>query len=105
MITPQVTVQTNDGGVLVVACSGDFDMDTTNLLGEACSRLAPGEPLVVDATQVSFADSSFLNALIQLQNNRPLALQGPLPDQLRRLMEMTGSLTLFAIRHHADPAG
>ncbi|MEW2417839.1 STAS domain-containing protein [Streptomyces sp. NPDC046866] len=101
MITPKVTVKSEAGGVPVVVCSGDFDMDTTNLLAEAGGKAAPGEPMVVDVTQVTFADSSFLNALIRLRNDRPVALQGPLPDQLHRLMEMTGALALFAIRHPA----
>ncbi|MFF2192979.1 hypothetical protein [Streptomyces sp. NPDC058157] len=58
----------------------------------------------MDVRQVSFADSSFLNALIRLLHIRPLALQGPLPHQLHRLMEMTGALSLFDIRDPTRPA-
>lgn len=47
---------------------------------------------------MSFADSSFLNLLVHLRNTRPLVLQGPLPHQLHRVMELTGALALFEIR-------
>ncbi|MCX5584002.1 hypothetical protein [Streptomyces erythrochromogenes] len=53
---------------------------------------------------MEFADSSFLNALIRLRNTRPLTLRGPLPRQLRRMMEMTGALDLFDIRPTPDRA-
>ncbi|EFL19464.1 predicted protein [Streptomyces sp. C] len=52
----------------------------------------------MDLAQVSFADSSFLNLLVHLRNTRPLVLQGPLPHQLHRVMELTGALALFEIR-------
>ncbi|MFK0223682.1 hypothetical protein ACIQWN_36540 [Streptomyces vinaceus] len=47
---------------------------------------------------MTFADPSFLNALILLRNSRSLVLAGPLPHQLERLLEMTGALALFTIR-------
>ncbi|MFE1788641.1 STAS domain-containing protein [Streptomyces sp. NPDC059525] len=63
MTVPQVTVKTDVGGVRVVVCSGDFDLDTINVLVEACAdEDSPAGPLVVDVAGVSFADSSFLNA-------------------------------------------
>ncbi|MFE5627357.1 STAS domain-containing protein [Streptomyces virginiae] len=103
MIAPKVTVGTDEDGLRVVVCSGEFDLDTTELLIEACDLApAPAGPLVLDVRQVAFADSSFLNALIRLRNTRPLALHGPLPSQLRRMMEMTGALTLFDIRDTTD---
>ncbi|MFG2666598.1 STAS domain-containing protein [Streptomyces sp. NPDC048387] len=104
MTTPKVTVKMGADGVPVAVCSGDFDMDTTNLLVEACYEATSGQPLVVDVTQVTFADSSFLNALVRLRKDCPLTLQGPLPDQFRRLLEMTGAVGLFAIRRPTDPA-
>ncbi|MFE5627363.1 STAS domain-containing protein [Streptomyces virginiae] len=58
--------------------------------------------LVIDVRQVAFGDSSFLNALIRLRNTRTLALQGPLPHQLHRMLELTGALPLFDIRDTTD---
>ncbi|MFJ9597902.1 STAS domain-containing protein [Streptomyces virginiae] len=103
MTTPQVTVSSETDGVGFVVCSGEFDLDTTTLLIEACyDQPVPAGPLVIDVRQVTFGDSSFLNALIRLRNTRPLAVQGPLPSQLRRMMEMTGALALFEIRDIPD---
>ncbi|MFE5488948.1 STAS domain-containing protein [Streptomyces virginiae] len=101
-----MTVRAEADGVRVVVCSGEFDLDTTGLLTEACDvQPVPALVLVVDVRQVEFADSSFLNALIRLRNTRPMALQGPLPSQLRRMLEMTGALALFEIRETPDHAG
>ncbi|MFG2342021.1 STAS domain-containing protein [Streptomyces yangpuensis] len=105
MIAPKVTVGTDADGVRLIVCSGEFDLDTTGLLVEACEGgAAVAEPLILDVTQVTFADSSFLNAVIRLRNTRPLTLRGPLPKQLHRVMEMTGALALFEIRDTTDRA-
>ncbi|MFE5620979.1 STAS domain-containing protein [Streptomyces virginiae] len=100
-----MTVEAEADGVRVVVCSGEFDLDTTGLLTEACDvQPVPADLLIVDVRQVEFGDSSFLNALIRLRNTRPLTLRGPLPRQLRRMMEMTGALALFDIRDTPDRA-
>ncbi|MFJ6252505.1 MULTISPECIES: STAS domain-containing protein [unclassified Streptomyces] len=96
-MAPQVTVKTDLDGVRAVICSGEFDMDTIGQLRETCAEADPAGLLVVDVTQVSFADSTFVNLLVHLRNTRPLALQGPLPHQLHRVMELTSALALFEI--------
>ncbi|MFJ3206146.1 STAS domain-containing protein [Streptomyces sp. NPDC086989] len=94
-----MTVRAEADGVSVVACSGEFDQDTVGLLHEACERETAGaQLLVLDVKGVAFADSSFLNTLIRLRRIRPLALAGPLPAQLHRLLELTGALPLFEVR-------
>ncbi|MFC9818105.1 STAS domain-containing protein [Streptomyces virginiae] len=99
MQAPQVMVRAEADGVRVVVCSGEFDLDTTGLLVDACDvRPVPADLLVVDVRQVAFGDSSFLNALIRLRNTRHLVLRGPLPSQLHRMLEMTGALPLFEVR-------
>ncbi|MFE7183445.1 STAS domain-containing protein [Streptomyces erythrochromogenes] len=106
MQAPQVAVRAEADGVRVVVCSGEFDLDTTGLLVNACDVTpVPADLLVIDVQQVAFGDSSFLNALIRLRNTRPLALQGPLPQQLRRMLEMTGALPLFEIRDSTGQTG
>ncbi|MFE5495283.1 STAS domain-containing protein [Streptomyces virginiae] len=105
MKTPKVTVATDEDGAQVVVCSGEFDLDTTELLIEACDIAPAPAGLVLDVRQVAFADSSFLNTLILLRNTRPLTLRGPLPHQMHRLLELTGALPLFDIRdttEHTD---
>ncbi|MFD8794686.1 STAS domain-containing protein [Streptomyces vinaceus] len=99
MESPKVTVRDEAGSVCVVSCSGEFDQDSVGLLQAACDRETAGcELLVVDVRDVSFADSSFLNTLIRLRHTRRLSLAGPLPDQLYRLLELTGALPLFEVR-------
>ncbi|MGW6841221.1 STAS domain-containing protein [Streptomyces sp. NPDC054958] len=101
-----MTVRSDADGVYVVGCAGEFDQDTVGLLQAACDRETPGAKLLVlDVRNVAFADSSFLNTLIRLRNTRPLALAGPLPDQLRRLLDLTGALPLFQVRGDSAQAG
>ncbi|MEU6299820.1 STAS domain-containing protein [Streptomyces erythrochromogenes] len=101
-----MTVNAEADGVRVVVCSGEFDLDTTGLLIEACDIApVPAALLVIDVRQVAFADSSFLNTLIRLRNTRSMALRGPLPHQLHRMLDMTGALPLFDIRDTTDYTG
>ncbi|MGW6862681.1 STAS domain-containing protein [Streptomyces xanthophaeus] len=96
MESPKVTVRSDADGVYVVSCAGEFDQDTIGELAATCDRLdADPKLLVLDVKNVAFADSSFLNALIRLRNTRPLVLEGPLPDQLYRLLTLTGVLGMF----------
>ncbi|MFE5724762.1 STAS domain-containing protein [Streptomyces erythrochromogenes] len=107
MELPKVAVKPAADDAVVVICSGEFDMDTVGILAAACERdAADAELLVLDVAWVAFADSSFLNELIRLRNTRQMVLAGPLPAQLRRMLEMTGALDLFQVRGHttADPA-
>ncbi|MEU9034116.1 STAS domain-containing protein [Streptomyces sp. NPDC048352] len=99
MESPRVTVRAEADGACVVVCSGEFDLDTVGELEAVCAQEAAGaQRLVLDVSGVVFADSSFLNVLLGLRNRRPLVLEGPLPHQLHRLLEMTGVLPLFEVR-------
>ncbi|MFG2988975.1 STAS domain-containing protein [Streptomyces sp. NPDC048257] len=99
MESPKVTVRSEADGVYVVGCAGEFDQDTVGVLRAACEReAADAKLLVLDIRNVVFADSSFLNTMLGLRNTRPLVLEGPLPDQLHRLLELTGALALFRMR-------
>ncbi|MFB7781152.1 STAS domain-containing protein [Streptomyces vinaceus] len=106
MESPKVTVRTEADSVCVVACSGEFDQDTVGVLQAACDRETIGaQLLVLDVKNVTFADSSFLNTLIRLRNTRPLALAGPLPAQLHRLLDLTGALPLFQMSGVGEEIG
>ncbi|ROR00395.1 anti-sigma B factor antagonist [Streptomyces sp. 2132.2] len=106
MGSPRVTVRAEADGACVVACSGEFDQDTIGLLQATCEReTTRAKPLVLDVKNVTFADSSFLNTLIRLRNTRSLSLAGPLPDQLHRLLDMTGTLALFEMREDGEEIG
>ncbi|MFK0223676.1 STAS domain-containing protein [Streptomyces vinaceus] len=102
MESPRVTVRWEDDGTAVVVCGGEFDLDTVGALARACEGEATAaELLVLDVTGVAFADSTFLNELLRLRRSRLVVLAGPLPSQLRRMLEMTGALTLFEVRDDA----
>ncbi|MFD3872864.1 STAS domain-containing protein [Streptomyces sp. NPDC058623] len=99
MESPTVTVRSDAYGVYVVSCAGEFDQDTVGEFGATCDSLGAGAKLLVlDVKDVAFADSSFLNTMIRLRNTRPLVLEGPLPDQLHRLLTLTGALEVFEMR-------
>ncbi|MEU8776857.1 STAS domain-containing protein [Streptomyces sp. NPDC048606] len=87
-------------GAYVIHCAGEFDQDTvpdlTGVVAAVRDRAGAGR-LVVDVRDVTFADSAFLNCLLGLRAAGELVLVGPLPAQLRRLLEITGALTLFTL--------
>ncbi|MEU9235938.1 STAS domain-containing protein [Streptomyces subrutilus] len=106
MESPRVAVRPEKDGTRVVVCSGEFDLDTVGALAAACDQeAADARLLVLDVSRVAFADSTFLNVLIRLRNSRPTVLVGPLPNQLHRLLDVTGALSLFEVRDSSASAG
>lgn len=98
MQSPRVTVRSEPDGVCLVVCPGEFDLDTVAVLATACDGQAgTARLLVLDVTDVVFADSTFLNVLIRLRNTRPMVLAGPLPAQLGRVLEITGAMDVFEV--------
>ncbi|MEV4940711.1 STAS domain-containing protein [Streptomyces zaomyceticus] len=105
MESPKATVHAKADGVYAVSCSGEFGQNTIGQLAATCDGIDAGAKLVVlDVKNVTFADSSFLNTLIRLRSSRRLVLQGPLPGQLYRLLQLTGALALFPLRNGGAPA-
>ncbi|MFF1414775.1 STAS domain-containing protein [Streptomyces sp. NPDC058289] len=97
---PTVTVLPDHGGVRVVRCSGEFDADTEDALQMACATAVAAPEvtqLVLDVRDVTFADSSFLNLLLVTHRDSDLRLRGPVPNQLARLLEMTGADLVLAV--------
>ncbi|MEU9028981.1 STAS domain-containing protein [Streptomyces sp. NPDC048383] len=94
----QVDVLPDEDGVRVIACTGEFDQDILGPLKAACTAATddPGvRRIVLDVTQVAFADSSMLNLMLRLRATDRLVLAGPLPAQLARLLDVTSARTLF----------
>ncbi|MFD3679166.1 STAS domain-containing protein [Streptomyces sp. NPDC058613] len=88
----QVRVLPDEDGVRVIVCAGDFDQDTLALLDQACTHAAddPGvRRIVLDVTQVAFADSSMLNLMVRMLHTGRLVLAGPVPEQLGWLLDLT----------------
>lgn len=91
----------NHGREVRLRMVGEIDMATVPLIEEAfSSALREGyERIVIDLSEVRFMDSSGLNALIRARNRLDdrrvnLAISG-LSDQVRRLFELSGLMTVF----------
>ncbi|MFX4292914.1 STAS domain-containing protein [Streptomyces bohaiensis] len=97
MSLPASAGSTTDVGRLPF--SGELDMDSVPGVSARAAELraAGATRLVLDVRHITFADSTAVNLLLQLRHNGPLTLRGPLPDQLFRLLELTGTLPLFEI--------
>ncbi|MET9700778.1 STAS domain-containing protein [Streptomyces sp. NPDC006529] len=75
----------------VVTGRGDMDMDTLGPLAEALQTAARTHDVVVlDASQISFGDSSFLNLLLNTHKITTLRVAAP-QKQLLSLLEITGA--------------
>ncbi|MFD7027874.1 STAS domain-containing protein [Streptomyces sp. NPDC059917] len=96
-----VTVLPDVDDVRVITCIGEFDQDTLEPFRRAVAQ-ATADPaprmIVLDISQITFADSSMLNEMLRLRHTgRPLVLAGPLPQRLARLFELTAADQVFTI--------
>ncbi|MGW5136925.1 STAS domain-containing protein [Streptomyces sp. NPDC004135] len=91
-------------GAAVVVARGAYDMDSVEPLADALETAARTHPKVVlDASGVTFADSTFLNLLILTHQAATLRVVDPSP-QVRRLCEITGVDGLLELRATVDAA-
>jgi len=94
------TVLARLGEPSVITVSGDADLHSIGPVGEAVRTALDHHPhLVFDLGGVAFADSSFLNVLLQARNTS-LERGGSVrllraSSQVRRLLDLTGAGTLF----------
>ena len=82
-----------DGGVTVVAVSGEIDIAVAGRLESALARAsAKGPRVILDLTECSFIDSSGLRAILlasrELENGRGLAVAAP-NSQVLRVLEIS----------------
>ncbi|MEV7127451.1 STAS domain-containing protein [Streptomyces sp. NPDC093260] len=91
-------------GVWVVVAQGSYDMQSVAPLANALDTAAGRcSKVVLDVSGVTFADSSFLNVLIQAHQATTLRVVSP-PQQLRRLCEITGVDAVLETRPTVDAA-
>ncbi|MDT0386347.1 STAS domain-containing protein [Streptomyces dubilierae] len=91
-------------GAWVVVARGAYDMDSVTPLADALETAARTHPKVIlDASGVTFADSTFLNLLILTHRTVTLRVVDPSP-QVRRLCEITGVDGLLELRATVDDA-
>ncbi|MGW7271642.1 STAS domain-containing protein [Streptomyces sp. NPDC054864] len=78
-------------GSWVVVVRGDLDMDSVPSLREVMERAAAALPvLVLDASGVTFADSSALNLLLLIHQASTLRIAAA-PPQMLRMLRLTGA--------------
>ncbi|MEU9382001.1 STAS domain-containing protein [Streptomyces sp. NPDC048279] len=93
-----------DEQIFVITVRGDVDYaqaEGFEQAWEAADRAAM-PVTAVDLTQVTFADSMLLNALIEARlrhraAGRDLVLVGPLRPAVHRLLTITGAIRLFTV--------
>ncbi|MER7800254.1 STAS domain-containing protein [Streptomyces parvulus] len=91
-------------GARVVGARGAYDMDTIAPLAEALHTASTAYPKVVlDASGITFADSTVLSLLIRTHQAADLRVAAP-PQQLRRLLQLTGADTLLKVMSTVDEA-
>lgn len=91
-------------GAWVVVARGSYDMDSIRPLAHALEAAAGKHPKVIlDASGITFADSTLLNLLILTHQAGTLRVVAPSP-QLRRLCEITGVDGILETRASVDDA-
>ncbi|MZF84163.1 STAS domain-containing protein [Streptomyces sp. SID5643] len=91
-------------GASVVVARGAYDLDSITPLADALdAAVRKGSKVVLDASGITFADSTLLNLLIRTHQGGTLRVVAPSP-QLRRLCEITGVDGLLELRDSVDAA-
>lgn len=107
MVEQQVQVLSDEDGVRVIVCAGDFDQDSLGPLEAACVA-GEDDPavrrVVLDVTGVTFADSAMLNLMLRLRRTGRLVLVGPVPPRMGRLLDLTGTSALFPTAEGVEAA-
>lgn len=82
----------------IVSVSGELDMATAPLLTRAMIEAAEHErkTVTIDASGITFCDSTGLRSLLGAPGPRPIVLRSP-SEVLHRLLELTGTTERFTI--------
>ncbi|MER6115877.1 STAS domain-containing protein [Streptomyces sp. NPDC001743] len=101
--TPEVR-QYEYRGTWVIVAADEYDLGSITPLRQALHTAVRQYPKVVlDASAITFADSTFLNLLILAHRTGKLRLVAPSP-QVRRLCEITGVDSVLEIRRTIEEA-
>ncbi|MBJ3808962.1 STAS domain-containing protein [Streptomyces flavofungini] len=80
-----------------MAVVGEMDVEYEPDIELAVEAVPLTLRLVLDVTRLEFADSTMLNILIRTHRRRDLRILGPIPAQLRTLLQLTGILGHFQV--------
>ncbi|MEU5366531.1 STAS domain-containing protein [Streptomyces sp. NPDC005925] len=91
-------------GAWVVGARGSYDMQSITHLADALDTAAKRHAKVIlDASGITFADSTLLNLLILTHQTADFRVAAP-TAQLRRLLELTGVDTVLKVRATMEEA-
>lgn len=91
-------------GAQVVDARGFYDMSSIGPLADALvAAAAERTKVVLDASGITFADSALLNLLILTHQRTDLRVAAP-PQQLIRLLQLTGVDTVLKVRETVEEA-
>ncbi|WUT39816.1 STAS domain-containing protein [Streptomyces sp. NBC_00690] len=99
-------VARRDRGALILILSGEFDLDTIAPVTAAFDQAMTGpEAVVVDLAEVSFADSTMVNLLLQAHRalGTRFRLAAPSPP-VRRLIDLLGLDGVLHLHASVDDA-
>ncbi|MEU6772654.1 STAS domain-containing protein [Streptomyces sp. NPDC046759] len=101
---PAGVLQYEWDGAWVIVPHGAYDMQNIAPLVEALEDASEKySKVVLDASQLTFADSTFLNLLIRVHTMTALRVAESAP-QLLRLLELTGADSVLAVRDSVEDA-
>lgn len=99
-----VTVSYETADTCVIAVRGEIDMSTVRPLSDALAAAARSHGRVIlDASGISFGDSSLLNLLLRIHQATDLRIVAP-GHQLRSLFAITGADTVLDVRYSMPSA-
>ena len=87
----------------VVVFAGEYDLANKTELRKELSRLHSARDLVLDMSEVTFIDSTFISELILLQNKRKknglsgVTVIAPPKSLVRKLFQITGIVSLLHV--------
>ncbi|MFE6128724.1 STAS domain-containing protein [Streptomyces sp. NPDC056437] len=92
------------GDAWVVTARGEVDLNNLPPLTDALARAAEKHAVIVlDASAITFADSTLLNVLLSVRRSADLRIAAPGP-QIRRLLELTGADQVLSVYAHVEAA-
>ncbi|MGA5171165.1 MULTISPECIES: STAS domain-containing protein [Streptomyces] len=88
----------------VIAARGDYDLYSITPLADALAdAIEKHTKVVLDASGITFADSTLLNLLILTHQAGPLRVAAP-SNQVQRLLKITGVDAYLHVRDTVDDA-
>ncbi|MFD9516339.1 STAS domain-containing protein [Streptomyces sp. NPDC059979] len=93
-------------GTLVLVLTGEFDSGTVPPFRRALAGAQSPRTIrtIIDVSGVVYADSALIRLLVQAHRRLPrFTVAGPLPPQLRRLLELSGAAAILRVTPDVEP--